>query len=79
MTITKKKNSVSICLKRNVFCQEWDSNPRLHSKTRRLVDISLVKDFDLESDSLDHTRAGGVKYSELKLGGTMYVNFQYLD
>lgn len=63
---------MSICLKRIVICHEWDSNPRLHLKTRRFVIISLVKDFDLELlGRPDHTRAESVKYSELKLGGTI--------
>ena len=78
---------MSICLKRIEICQEWDSNLSLHSETRRFVITSLVKDFDFdfdfESDTLEgsailttHVREGSVKYCELMLGGTIYVNLQ---
>ena len=34
-------------------CQEWDSNPRLHSETRTLDTIFRVKEFHFESGALD--------------------------
>ena len=36
-------------------CQEWDSNPRLHSETRTLDTIEMAKDFHLESGALDRS------------------------
>ena len=36
-------------------CQERDSNPRLHSETRILATIQMVKEFHLESGALDRS------------------------
>ena len=41
--------------KKEPLCQEWDSNPRLHSETRTLATIQTVKDFRLESGALDRS------------------------
>ena len=35
------------------ICEEWDSNPRLHSEQRTLATIQTVKEFYLESGALD--------------------------
>ena len=37
------------------LCQEWDSNPRLHSETRTLATILMVKESHLESGALDRS------------------------
>ena len=44
-----------IYLAKEKKCQEWDSNPRLHSETRTLVTIHMAKDFHLESGALDRS------------------------
>ena len=41
--------------KNGPLCQEWDSNPRLHSETRTLATIKMVKEFQLESGALDRS------------------------
>ena len=41
--------------KKDLICQEWDSNPRLHSETRTLATIQTVKEFHLESGALDRS------------------------
>ena len=41
--------------KKDLICQEWDSNPRLHSETRTLATIQTVKEFYLESGALDRS------------------------
>ena len=41
--------------KPDLVCQEWDSNPRLHSETRTLATIYTVKEFHLESGALDRS------------------------
>ena len=38
--------------KKGPLCQEWDSNPRLHSETSTLATIQTVKEFRLESGGL---------------------------
>ena len=39
--------------KKGLICEEWDSNPRLHSETRTLATIQTVKEFHLESGAVD--------------------------
>ena len=41
--------------KKDSICQEWDSNPRLHSETRTLATIQTVKEFHIESGALDRS------------------------
>ena len=41
--------------KKEPECQEWDSNPRLHSETRTLTTIQMVKEIHLESGALDRS------------------------
>ena len=41
--------------KKDLICQEWDSNPRLHSEPRTLATIQTVKEFHLESGALDRS------------------------
>ena len=36
-------------------CQEWDSNPRLHSETRTLIPASSGKGIPLESGAFDRS------------------------
>ena len=41
--------------KENAVCQEWDSNPRLHSETRTLDTNHMVEESHLESGALDRS------------------------
>ena len=41
--------------RKGLICEEWDSNPRLHSETRTLATIQTVKEFHLESGALDRS------------------------
>ena len=40
---------------KETYCQEWDSNPRLHSETRTPAPIVSGKVFNLESGALDRS------------------------
>ena len=53
--MVKRKIVCQLVQKKDAICQEWDSNPRLHSETRTLDTCHLVKEYHLESGALDRS------------------------